>query len=342
MKILTLPRPMLRRPMLRRTMLSRAVLAAAALALPLAAPAAAEFPEKDLTHIMPWSAGGGTDTVMRQFMSFAEKTLGTGINTQNVTGAQSGIGTLRLMKARPDGYTIGSLTWDSVITVPYYELVPGYDTDQLAYLGSVTVHPTALIVRADAPYATLDDFVAAARSAPGTLKIANVGTGGVWHLPALDFAKEAGIDVQHIPYPKGSGPEREALLSGEVDAMSSSISAAYAAVQAGQARVLAVMSEERDPKFPEVPTFRDSGYDVVWGSFRLVATQARVDADKRAALEAGFAAVFDLPEFQQAAEKSAMGAHWMDAEATAAYVKASQAKAFALIDELVAEGVLQK
>ncbi len=313
-----------------------------ALALPLAgAGIADDYPDKDITHIMPWSAGGGTDTVMRTFMNFAEEQLGVGINTQNVTGAQSGIGTLRLMKARPDGYTIGSLTWDSVITVPYYGLVPGYDTEELAYLASVTVHPTVLAVAADAPYETLADFVAAAEAAPGELSISNVGTGGVWHLPALDFAASAGIEVNHVPYPDGSGPQREALLSGETDAASVNMAAVFPAVQSGQARVLGVMASERSDFLPDVPTFTEQGFDVVWGSFRLIAAPAGIGDAERQRLEEAFAAVFEMEAFQQRAEETAMGAVYMDGAETAAYVADSQAKAFALIDSLVEQGILE-
>ncbi len=323
--------------------LRRTAIAAMLLGLPLAAPAVAQdYPEKDLTHIMPWSAGGGTDTVMRTFMNFAEETLGVGINTQNITGAQSGIGTLRLMKARPDGYTIGSLTWDSVITVPYYGLVPGYDTGELTYLGSVTVHPTVLAVNADGPFETLEDFIAAAKSDPGALSISNVGSGGVWHLPALDLADATGIEVNHVPYPDGSGPQREALLSGETDAAALSASAVYAAVQSGQARVLGVMGTERSEFLPDVPTMKELGYDVVWGSFRLIAAPKGIDDAQRATLEEGFAAVFEMPEFQARAEETAMGAVWMDGAETTEYVEASQTKAFALIDSLVEQGILEK
>ena len=317
--------------------------ATVALALPFAMPAgAADYPTKDIMHIMPWSAGGGTDTVMRTFMSYAEEPLGVGINTQNIDGAQSGIGTLRLMKSRPDGYTIGSLTWDSVITVPYYELVPGFDIEQLAYLGSVTVHPTAIIVNANQPWQTLEEFVQAAKDAPGTLKISNVGTGGVWHLPALDFARQAEIEVQHIPYPKGSGPQLEALLSGETEAAATSISAAFSAIQSGQARVLGVMADERDPNYPDVPTFKEAGYDVVWGGFRLIGTQQAVDPAQRAILESAFAKVFENAEFQKTANETGMGAIWMDAAATGEYVAATQQKAFELMDQLVADGLLTK
>ncbi|KRS10829.1 hypothetical protein XM53_18990 [Roseovarius atlanticus] len=319
-----------------------AALAALAIAMPLGGAMAQDYPSKDITHIMPWSAGGGTDTVMRTFMNFAEETLGVGINTQNITGAQSGIGTLRLMKARPDGYTIGSLTWDSVITVPFYDLVPGYNTDELEYLASVTVHPTVLAVSADSPYETLEDFIAAAKEAPGTLSISNVGSGGVWHLPALDLADATGIEVNHVPYPDGSGPQREALLSGETDAASLSASAVYSAVESGQARVLGVMGTERSEFLPDVPTMTELGYDVVWGSFRLIAAPKGIDAAQKDVLEKGFAAVFEMPEFQAKAEETAMGAVYMNAEETTAYVEASQQKAFALIDNLIEQGILEK
>lgn len=326
------------------TRTTKTAIAALMLALPLAAPAAAQdaYPERDITHVMPWGAGGGTDTVMRTFMNFAEEQLGVGINTQNVSGAQSGIGTLQLMNARPDGYTIGSLTWDSVITVPYYELVPGYDTDQLTYLGSVTVHPTVLAVAADSPYETLEDFIAAAEENPGELSISNVGSGGVWHLPALDMAEATGIEVNHVPYPDGSGSQREGLLTGETDAASLSASAIYNAVQEDQARVLAVMSDERSDFFPETPTFAELGYDVTWGSFRLIAAPSGISDEQRQTLTDAFAAVFEMPEFQERAEETAMGAVWMNGEDTTEYVESQQESAFALIDQLVEQGILDK
>lgn len=324
------------------TKLIPSVAAALAAALSLSGAAAQDYPAKDIMHIMPWGAGGGTDTVMRTFMNFAETPLGVGVNTQNVTGAQSGVGALRLMNSRPDGYTIGSLTWDSVITVPYYDLVPGYDTNALAYIGSVTIHPTALVVGADTPFQTLEEFVEAAKAAPGEFAISNVGTGGVWHLPALDFADAAGIEVKHVPYPDGSGSQREALLSGETEAASMSVSAAFPALESGQARLLAVMGAERDPNFPDAPTMRELGYDVEWGSFRLIAAPAGVDAAQIAVLEAAFSKVFDDPDFQARAEETAMGAVWMGSEQTTAYVKAQQDKAFELIDSLIEQGLLER
>ncbi|WP_158970468.1 Bug family tripartite tricarboxylate transporter substrate binding protein [Chachezhania sediminis] len=302
---------------------------------------AQDFPTKDITHIMPWSAGGGTDTVMRTFLQYAEEPLGVGIRTQNVTGAQSGVGTLRLMKSRPDGYTIGSLTWDSMITVPYKNLVPGYDTDSLSYLANVTLYPTVLAVNADTGWETLDDFIAAAKENPGEVTVSDSGIGGIWHLHALDMADQLGVTLNHVPFPNGSAEQREALISGENDAASLSYATVASAAEAGQVKVLAVMGSERDPSLPDVPTFTELGYDVIWGGMRVLAVPADTPDDVKATLVAGLKAAFDNPEFQEKAAATGMNAYWMDGEETEAYVARTQTRALALLDRLKAEGVLE-
>ena len=303
---------------------------------------AADYPSKDVMHIIPWSAGGGTDSAMRSFMHHAEKQLGVKIFNKNITGAQSGVGVFKLMKSRPDGYTIGTLTWDSVITVPYYKLVPGYDMSNLSFLGTVTLHPTALVVSADAPWANLEEFIKDAKAAPGKYSISNVGTGGVWHLPALDMADKLGIELRHIPYPKGSAPQREALLSGETDAACMSVSAAFPAIKAGKAKILAIMGSERDEMIPDVPTFKEKGHDVVWGSFRLIGIPKDAPQEARQALEQAFSKVFKDPDFMKWSKESGMGAVWKNAKETTEFIQAIQTKAFALIDDLIAKGVLKK
>lgn len=303
---------------------------------------AADFPSKDITHIMPWSAGGGTDTVMRTFMHYAEKPLGVAIRTQNHTGAQSGVGTMKLMRSRPDGYTVGTLTWDSMITVPYKKIVPGYDMSALSYLATVTLYPTVLATNASMPWKNLEEFVKAAKAAPGKYKVSNSGTGGIWHLHALDMAEQLGIEVNHIPFPNGSAPQREALLSGENELASVSYATVSSAVAAGQVRVLAVMSEERDPSFPDVPTFKELGYDVVWGGMRVVAVPAKTPKDIQEKLTAGLKAGFDDPEFQEKAKKTGMNAFWMDGKATEAYVQRTRERATKMLDKLAAQGLLAK
>jgi len=305
-----------------------------------------EYPVKDIRHIMPWSAGGGTDTAMRGFVHYAEKYLPVvkkpvAIYSENLTGAQSGIGVFALMKSKPDGYTIGTLTWDSVITVPYYDLVPGYDLEKLELICTVTVHATSLVVRQDAPWQTLDEFIADAKKRPSEITVSNVGVGGVWHLPALDMERKLGIKLRHIPYPKGAGPQREALIAGETDAASISLAAALPALKAGQARVLALMASERDPLVPDVPTFKELGYDVMWGSFRVLAVPKETPEDMVKVLEKTFEEAFHDERFEEWAEKTGLGAIWKNREETKRFMTSMKKTAFKLIDELVKAGILK-
>lgn len=302
---------------------------------------AQDFPKKDITHIMPWSAGGGTDTVMRTFLQYAEEPLGVGIRTQNVTGAQSGVGTLRLMKSRPDGYTIGSLTWDSMITVPYKNLVPGYDTSTLSYLANVTLYPTVLAVNADTGWETLDDFISAAKAAPGEVTVSDSGIGGIWHLHALDMAEQLGVELNHVPFPNGSAEQREALISGENNAASLSYATVSSAADAGQVKVLAVMGAERDPSLPDVPTFTELGYDVIWGGMRVLAVPAETPDEIKETLTTAFKAAYDNSEFQTKSDETGMNAYWMDGAETEAFVERTQTRALKLLDKLKADGVLE-
>ena len=148
--------------------------------------------------------------------------------------------------------------------------------------------------------------------------------------------------MRHVPYPDGSGPQREALLNGETDAASLSVSAAYPAIASGDLRVLGVMAEERSADVPDVPTFKEAGYDVVWGSFRLLAAPAGTPEEDIAILATAFEQVFDNPEFQELAERTAMGPEWMGPEETIAYVARAQERAFGLIDSLIEQGILER
>lgn len=320
--------------------LARAALAGLAVTALTGPVLAQDFPSRDITHIMPWSAGGGTDTAIRTFLEFVEEPLGVDINTQNVTGAQSGVGVLRLMNARPDGHTIGTLTWDSMITVPYFDLVPGYDTEKLSYLANITLYPTVLAVNAETGWETLDDFIAAAKANPGSVTVSNSGNSGIWHLHALDMAEKLGIEVNHVPFPSGSAPQREALLSGENDAASVSFATVASAVDAGDVRVLAVMGEERDPRLPDVPTFQELGYDVRWGGMRVIAVPAGTPKEAQETLISAFKTAFDSEEFQAKAEELGITPHWMSGEDAQEFVERTQERATAMLDKLEAEGKL--
>lgn len=303
---------------------------------------AGDYPDKDVKHIMPWGAGGGTDTVMRSFMKYAEKELGRKIYTVNIKGAKSGLGVSELMSSPDDGYTIGSLTYDSIITVPYFGLLDNYSLDKLQFVATVTMHPTVIAANVKSPYETLEDVIAAAKKAPGQVQVSNVGLGGVWHLPMVDLQQQAGVTFDHIAFAGGSGEQREALLKRETDLACMSLGGVFPLIKAKKARILAVMSEERLPEYPDVPTLKEKGYDAVWGSLRVIATPKGVDPAKVDKLAEAARKTADSKEWKSWLEKNGGGWTFADSENTQKFVGQLQKKVFKQLDELVAAGIVKK
>jgi tripartite-type tricarboxylate transporter receptor subunit TctC len=303
---------------------------------------AGDYPQKDIKHIMPWGAGGGTDTVMRTFMKEMESELRAKIYTVNIDGAKSGLGVTELMASAPDGYTVGSLTYDSIITVPYFGLLKNYSLDKLEYIATVTVHPTVLVAHVDSKYQTIEDLISEAKKAPGKVKVSNVGLGGVWHLPMIDLEQQAGIQLDHIAFAGGSGEQREALLKRETDLACLSIGGIFPLIKAKKARILAMMSEERLPEYPDVPTLKEKGYDVVWGSLRSIAVPKGVDPLIIKKLEQAAEKTANNKKWQEWLEKNGGGWAFVDGAATQNYVQTLQKKVFTQLDELVSKGVIKK
>jgi tripartite-type tricarboxylate transporter receptor subunit TctC len=287
-------------------------------------------PHRKLRHIVPWGAGGATDTAMRGFMSYFERHLGIPVVTENIPGGLSAVGLLRVKRARPDGYTLGTLTYD-VLTLEHQGLAP-IRWEDFEPIGMVTEHPSALIALAD----RFDDLEAFLRASRGNqkLKTGNVGTGGIWHQHAAAMAQALGIELVHVPYEAGSGAQLAALLGGEVDAIVASLPASLPYLRDGTLRVLAVMSEERDPLVPDAPTFREKGFDLVHGGFRILAAPKGVPEPVRRKLEAAFHDAWYDPAFQAWAQKTALGARFRDAKQTRAYLRETAEKVEALMNEL--------
>lgn len=298
----------------------------------IAAPLSArDYPEPDreVRHIIPWGAGGATDTAMRGFMQHFEAHLGVPIVTENIPGGLSAVGLIRLKTARPDGYTIGTLTYD-VLTLSVQGLAPVRWTD-FEPAGIVTEHPSALIVSADT-FESLETFRTAARSR--RIKVGNVGTGGIWHQHAAAMEEALGVTVAHIPYEAGSGAQLTALLGGEVDANVASLPASLPYVEDGTLRVLAVMAEERDPLVPDVPTFREKGFDLVLGGFRALAVPLGTPEAVRNRLEQALLDTCADEAFRTWAEKAVIGAHCRNARETKAYLEKTAVQVERLMEAL--------
>lgn len=296
--------------------------------------AAEKYPARDIKCIVGWAAGGGTDTNTRGIANYAQEYLGVEIFVENIKGGSSGIGAYEVMVAEPDGYTIGAFTWDAVVTVPRKDIIKVYDLDKIEWLCTYTAHPLSLAVLTDAPWQTLDDFVADAKSRPGEIKTAGAGSlGGMSHLSALVMGKGCGIELFYIPISGGDAPMREALLGGEVEAAVITVGGALPGIQSGDMRFLAIMGAERFPLFPDVPTFKELGYDVVSASFRAMGVPKGTPQDRVDLLVDAFDKAWHNPEYQAWVDTVGGGALWNDSAATAEYIQTIQKAAIAVAEE---------
>jgi tripartite-type tricarboxylate transporter receptor subunit TctC len=219
---------------------------------------AADFPQRSIRMIIPWSAGGGSDVLCRAFQPAFEKELGQRILIENIPAGATKIGTMELMKAKPDGYT---LLFSNEAWIPrYYAKV--YDTkvwEQMTPIGNVTSEPLAFLeVRSESPFKTWADLVKAAKENPGKLSCGNPGVGSPLDIVFKEITEKAGINIQYVPF-AGGGPAKIALLGGHVDMRLCQPPEAIAMIRAGKTRGLAVSTDQRMKALPDVPTFKELG-----------------------------------------------------------------------------------
>ena len=243
-----------------------ATLLSACACLGAALPAhAADYPAKPVELIVNFPPGGGTDVVARAFAEAARPHMAHSFIVVNRPGAAGAVGLTEIGRAKPDGYRVGFVTVD-MTSVPHLGLTK-LGVNDFVPVAMLSEDPSALTVRADAPYKTLEEFIAAARKAPGGLQVANPGTGSIYHLAAEMFERAVGVDLNPIPF-TGANPAVQSLLGGHIDAVVTSPAEVAAHVAVGKLRILGVMAEQRVASFPEVPTMREKGHDVVIGAWR--------------------------------------------------------------------------
>jgi len=234
------------------------LLLAAGLAAAVAAAAQTAYPTKGIHMIIPLAAGSAVDNGARVLTQRMAGELGQSFYLENIPGSAGLIGAERVAKAAPDGYTVGGFN-DSVLT-----MVPNiYKTswDPLVDFTPVSLVGTiewGLVVRADSPYQTVADFIAAAKTRPSGLNYGSGGSGSPQHLAMALFAGRAGIDVTHVPY-KGATPAAIAVAGGEVDAAFQGLGTVTSLIAAGKLRLLAVSTPQRLAQYPDVPTVSESG-----------------------------------------------------------------------------------
>jgi tripartite-type tricarboxylate transporter receptor subunit TctC len=274
------------------------------LALTCAVPMAAEYPEREITFIVPQPPGGGTDVIARYIADSLKRELGKSVIVVNKPGAGGAAGLRALVASNPDGYTI-SANSTSMISQKYVA-VTYVDRNEVEAIALTNSDPHAFIVRADAPWKTIKDALLWAKENPGKLTVANGGTGNFQHLCMILLEKKTNVKFTHAPF-NGGNPSVLAAAGGHVDAVAVTPSEAKFLVDAGKVRILAIATEQRDHLFPNVPTYRESGIDLVEGIWRGIVAPKGTPKPIIAKLAASIRKTINSSEFKKFLERGAYG-----------------------------------
>ncbi|WP_353475594.1 tripartite tricarboxylate transporter substrate binding protein (plasmid) [Salipiger sp. H15] len=323
---------------MKRTLIG-AVAAITSALVPLAA--LAEYPERDVRMVVPWGAGGGTDGIVRKVTTLAEESFGGTIYVENIEGGNSATGVGQVMAAKGDGYTLGALTYDSVVTVPWQGMLPSYKMDKLDLIARITSEADAIIVDANSDYQSLDDLLAAAKENPGKVRIGVQNLGGRVHLTLLQLQKLTDTEFKIVSYPGGAAPQKEALLSDEVDVVMTSLGDFANLIEDGTARGLVEFSDAKNPTY-DVPTAQEAGVELLNGSFIVIAAPAGTPEDVVAKIEAAYEQAYNSAEFQDWLATIGVTPNWLAGDELDAWADETAQGLFTEMDALVEAGILSK
>jgi len=310
----------------------RRLLALAALAVAAPAALAQAFPSRPITLIVPWPAGGSTDRHLRALAEIAGKNLGQNVIVQNVPGGggTTGPGNMAL-QAKPDGYTIAQFPM-GMLRIPHMQKMQWNPLTDFSFIVGVTGYTFGFVVKADSPYKTFTDYVEAARKQPGKIDFGSTGTGTSPHLLIEEMSDAAKVALNHIPF-KGNADLMQALLGGHVMAASDA-TGWDKFVDAGQMRLLVTFGEARIKKWPNVPTAKELGYNVVANSpYGLVGPKG-MDPAVMKTLHDAFKKAMDDPQHLAVLEQLNQPTWYKNSADYATWARDAFGKERALIDRL--------
>ncbi|MGL6113389.1 MAG: tripartite tricarboxylate transporter substrate binding protein [Rubrivivax sp.] len=316
----------IRNPLTRRTLLGAALLAAAASSF------AQAYPSKPVTLIVPWPPGGSTDRHLRALAEIASKHLGQNIVVENKPGGGGTIGPSQMaLSAKPDGYTISQFPL-GMLRIPHMQKSTWNPLTDFSYIIGVTGYTFGLTVRADSPYKTFNDYIEAARKAPGKIDYASTGIGTTPHLNIEEVAMNAKVTLNHVPF-KGNADSTQALLGGHVMAQSDATGwDKY--VDGGQMRLLVTFGETRTKRWPNVPTAKELGYGVVSTSPYGIAGPKGMDPAVVKTLHDAFKKAIDDPKHMELLAQLSQDVWYLNSEDYTKWVRDTFGKEKALIDRL--------
>ncbi len=289
-------------------------------------PAQAAYPERPITLIVPWGAGGGTDAVARILGTLMEKDLGQPVNVVNRTGGSGVVGHQAIAAAPADGYTIGIITVE--IGMMHHQGLTDLKGSSYTPIALVNADPAGVQVRADAPYKNVSELLAAIKANPGKFKASGTGQGGIWHLAIAGLLRDQKIDPASLPWvpSNGAAPGLNDLVAGGVEVVPCSLPEARSLIEAGKVKSLAVMDPNPASLFPKVPTLKtELGSTWTMAAWRGIAAPKGLPADIQAKLLASLKKAHESKEFKEFMTNRGFGVLWATPADFAAFMAKSDA-----------------
>jgi tripartite-type tricarboxylate transporter receptor subunit TctC len=288
---------------------------------------AAEYPVRPITFIVPWGAGGGTDSVARIIASILERDLGKPVNVVNRTGGSGVVGHQAIASARPDGYTIGIIT--SEIGMMHHQGLTTLTGASFSPLGLINYDPTAIQVRTDAPYKDFKDFLAALKANPGKLKGSGTAQGGSWHVSFAGILNELKVPTNvfvWVPSASNAAGLLD-LVAGGVDFVAGSHPEGRSLIDAGKVRSLVIFDDQPSGLYPQVPTgVQAVGLHWDLGSWRGIGAPKNLPKEIEARLQAAVKKAYDSKEYQDFMKQRGFGLRWAAPADFARYMENSDAQ----------------
>ncbi len=271
----------------------------------------AAWPERPVTLIVPWGAGGGTDATARIIASLLERELKQPVNVVNRTGGNGVVGHSAIATAAPDGYTIGMATveiammhWQGLTDLKYSSYTP---------IALVNLDPAGFQVRADSPYKSMNDVLAAVKANPGKFKASGTGQGGIWHLAVAGMLKDLKLDPASVPWvpSNGAAPGLQDLVAGGVEFAPCSLPEARSLIDAGKVRSLAIMASQPSALYPSVPTLKAAtGSDWQLGAWRGIVAPKGIPKEAETTLGVALKKVYDGKDYKDFMAQRGFGVIW--------------------------------
>lgn len=295
-----------------RRRLALAVTAAFALGATLPAAAQSDFPNKPIELVVPYQPGGGTDALARAFADASRKFISQSIVVVNKPGAGGAIGWQEVINSRPDGYKLAVLTVE-LLTLPHLGLAK-FKYDDFQPIAQLNADPAAITVKAEAPWNTIEEFLAEAKKKPDSVRVGNSGNGSIWHLAAAALEDKTGTKFNHIPF-QGAAPAVLALMGGHIEAVAVSPAEVTTYVQAGKLKTLMVMADKRVKGFDKVPTAKEKGIDLSIGTWRGLGAPKNTPPEVMAKLRDLAAKTAAEPAMHEVMDKQNLGYVYTDGAA---------------------------